>query len=612
MGSFTFHMKTFPPSIFSYITVSETEYQTNENQVMDNWTWNMRQFLTISFLFKHSKFSEASNELKTKQPFKNIVIPVLEFRYAAEDRDVKDILFETEDTGKQHLSLLIKKYWDDVFTVENNLDDFIDDAIEEKIDYGGTLIKKGIDAVPEVISLHSIAFCDQTDIMGGPIGLKFNFSPAKLKAKANLGWGDTKNGADISIDELIRKATQEKDAGTTQEGVWKNKTTGKNIEVYVVRGWMPSIYLKGEDAEKMVNMVWVGAFYHDKNGRQGVTLFKNQETEEVYKFHNPKKIFNRAVGLGGVEVLFDAQVWTNFAEIHKKELLQAASKVIPWTTDENLANRQKIRNMQNLEWVNLAEGKQIGLLPTASPNIALFTQYLQEWDQIAQSVSGVSDPLLGKQPPAGTPFRLQERVVFEGKKPHERTAGKFDKFLEEIIVDWIMPHIVKKITQGTEFLSTLSVDEMNYIMEKVPRNRAIKTQWEQVLNGQNVEDLEVLTQRERENLARNGNRQVLEILKDEFKNVKWSVKVRVSSKQKDMALFTDKLVNVLRQYLSTPQLREDPIATEMMGKILEASGMPPASLGKLFASTAPTQIPTGVAESVTKPIKEMAKREVMV
>ena len=69
---------------------------------------------------KHGKFMSASNDPKTKPPYHNIVMPILEFRYAAEDRDVKDIVFETEDPEKQHLSFLIKKYWDDVFTIENN------------------------------------------------------------------------------------------------------------------------------------------------------------------------------------------------------------------------------------------------------------------------------------------------------------------------------------------------------------------------------------------------------------------------------------------------------------------------------------------------------------
>ena len=282
----------FPATIFQYVTSEETLYQTRSIRLGDNWDWNMSQSLSLLFHLKYGKYLYDSNELRTKQPFHNIILPILEFRYAAEDRDVKDIIFETEEPEKQHLSFLIKKYWDDVFTIENNIDDFLDSAIEENVDFGGVLIKKGVGAVPEVIPLQTIAFCDQTDILGGPIGFKFNFSPAALKKKGNLGWGDKKNGADTTIDDLIFLATREKDAPNMTVTNPSNAVTGKNIEVYVVRGDLPESYLDGKgDTEKIINQVQVVGFYTDKEKKRfGVTLYKAKETESVLKFFTSKKV----------------------------------------------------------------------------------------------------------------------------------------------------------------------------------------------------------------------------------------------------------------------------------------------------------------------------------
>ena len=602
----------FPENIFSYISQEETSYRTREIQLSENWQWSMSQHLSLSFHMKFGKYLNASNDPRTKQPYQNIILPILEFRYAAEDRDVKDIIFETEEPEKQHLSFLIKKYWDDVFTIENNLDEFLDDAIEEKVDYGGCLIKKGVGAVPEVIPLQTIAFCDQTDILGGPIGFKFNFSPEALKRKAKLGWGEKNNGADITIDELITIASKEKDAANTNEAGNQNQTTGKNIEVYVVRGTLPSAYLKGHDMETLTDQVQVVGFYSDEKGRHGVTLYKSKEIESVLKFHAPKKVHGRALGWGGVEALFDPQIWANFAEIHKNNLLKAASKIIFFTDDDNYVNRNKIRDMENLEVTTINRESRYGIrqIPNTPPNFQLFDRRVQELEDHAQKLAGVTDPLLGKPPPAGTPFRLQERVVFEGKKPHERTAGKFDKFLEEIINDWVIPHIVREITKGKKFLSTLTSDQMEYILQRVPRNRAIKAQWEDVLSGRIPQDLDVLIEEEKQKLTQGGNQQVLEILKDEFKDVKMKVKVRISSKQKDMAQFTDKLVNVLRQYLTLPpEVKQDPVTIEFLSQILEASGISPASLGKFttaLAAPAP-QLP----EPATIPLRDLSKRKVI-
>src|SRR3990167_5051627 len=355
----------FPDSIFQYIVAEETSYKTREITLAENWSWNMSQHLSLSFHMKFGKYLNASNDPRTKQPYQNIILPILEFRYAAEDRDVKDIIFETEDPEKQHLSLLIKKYWDDVFTVENNLDDLIDDLIEEKVDFGGCLVKKGAGAVPEAIPLQSIAFCDQTDILSGPIGFKFNFSPKALKAKAKLGWG--KNGT--TIDELITLATKDKDVPDAQTGQ-KNFTPGKNIEVYVVRGSLPENYLDDKNSdEELVNQIQVVAFYTDKEGRQGVTLYKSKETESVLKLHIPKKIYGRGLGWGGVEALLDPQIWANFAEIHKNNLLQAASKLKYFTDDEGYANRQKVRNMENEEITTIDRESKYGIrqIPNGSP-----------------------------------------------------------------------------------------------------------------------------------------------------------------------------------------------------------------------------------------------------
>lgn len=578
----------------------------------------MQEHLSVSFHMKYGKYLHSSNDLLTKQAKQNIIMPILEFRYAAEDRDVKDILFETEEPEKQHLSFLIKKYWDDVFTVENNLDDFIDDSIEEKVDFGGCLVKKGVGAVPELIPLQTIAFCDQTDILGGPIGFKFNFSPEALKRKAKMGWGDTKNGADITIDELVTLASQEKDSADNTNVGNQNKVTGKTIEVYVVRGTLPQAYLKGHDMDTLVQQVQVVGFYHDiKNVKNGVTLFKSEENDEVLKFHSPKKVFGRALGWGGVEALFDPQIWSDFAEIHKNNLLKAAAKITFFTDDANYTNRNKVRDMENLEVTTIDSESRYGIrqIPTGSPNIQLFDRRVQELEDHAQKLAGVSDPLLGKQPPAGTPFRLQQQVVFEGKKPHERTAGKFDKFLEEILQDWVVPHMVREITGGTEFLTELSSTEMEYVMKRVPRNRAVKRQIEDVLSGVLPQPLEVLEEEEREKLMTSGEKQILKILKDEFKNVKMKVKIRVSSKQKDMALFVDKLGNVLQWFSGiTPEMRSDPTIQHIMNQIVEASGLPAASLGGLTSGTmmptqgAPGGAPATAPASAGKPLQALTQR----
>ena len=114
----------------------------------------------------------------------------------------------------------------------------------------------------------------------------------------------------------------------------------------------------------------------------------------------------------------------------------------------------------------------------------------------------------------------------------------------------------------------------------------------------------VLEEEERQKLS--GNRQILKILKDEFKNVKMKVKIRVSSKQKDMSLFVDKLGNVLQWYQSlNPELRADPAIQNIMNQILESSGLSAGSLSGL-TSGALTSAPSAPVEA-NKPLRELSR-----
>jgi hypothetical protein len=50
----------------------------------------------------------------------------MRIKYAARAIDVKDILLYVDDPAKDHLSFLLKKFYDDIFVIENNLDEMVD------------------------------------------------------------------------------------------------------------------------------------------------------------------------------------------------------------------------------------------------------------------------------------------------------------------------------------------------------------------------------------------------------------------------------------------------------------------------------------------------------
>lgn len=565
------------PSIYSYVQEEENSFQTEEIRVGDNWNWNFRNHVQLIFHLKNGVFFTGENDWM--RAFKNIMQPMLNLSYWAEDIEVKDIVFYIENKMGRVLSFLVKKYHEEVYVKENDLDTLIDEITESDLDYGGVLVQKTSGARPEVLQLQTIAFCDQTDILGGTLAFKHSFSPDKLRTMSKLGWGEERNGATISIEDLIEQAEPQKDP-VGMQNTKKNRTTSKNIEVYIVRGNMPDHYLNdNDDMEYHCNQLQIIGFYYDKEGKkQGVTLYRKKENEGNLKFFTSRKVVGRALGAGDGEALLHPQVWTNFLTIHKHKLMEAGSKVPLFTDDDTFQNRNQIRDMENLEVVNVAEGKSIQQVPTASPlNVNMLKGGIDEWFAHGQLTASAFDPMLGKEPASGTTFRGQERTVAQGRGLHDRRRGQRAKFIEEIYRDWIIPDMVRSIVGGKKFIASLNSEEMGWVSQQLADNYVARQQTEDVLNGEIPRDKEFLKQEFLENFSKSGNKHIIEILKEEFRDVEMRIGINVASKQKDLAMMSDKILSIFQSVSANPQGFQQVIRIPGMANafndILEYSGI---------------------------------------
>ena len=582
-------------NIYDYIVGQEAQF--TQPIDINGWSWNFKEHVKMSFYYKHGRLLGGNDD---NTPVKNITRPLLNLQYRTEDVDVKDIVLYVDDADSYFMSFLVKKYHDDVFVVENDLDSFFNEINESKVDYGGGLAKKMKGARPERIDMQSIAFCDQTNMLSAPLGIKHFFNPAELKDKEKDGWGNPENGATISIDDLIELSRDTK-INDKQDGI-ENKTTGNYVEIYeVIGGALPQSYLDDSNRDnEYVQQYHIAAFYRNsQGGKTGVSLFRKKDTEERLKLLMRDEVFSRALGFGGAEEVAEDQVWTNSDIIRMQDMLDAASLTILKSIGTDLKNRYPngLKDMNNLAILELNEGEDIGQIDTSPRNMALFQDSVAQWEQHAQTTASAQDPLLGKQSPSGTPFRAQERQVIEGKGLHEYRIEKFAKFIEAIYIDWIIPHIQAKITKGAKFLSSLSTEEMKYVADAIVKSKANEFIKEEILSGRVVTQEMVATfeQQVREDFLKGGNKKFVEILQGEFKKQPIRVKVNVSGKQKNLELMTDKVVNIFRQIIANPEgfrqtMQIDGMA-ENFNKILEFSGLSPAMYAGLTAPQEPQQLP---------------------
>ena len=586
------------PDIYQYVTGEETAF-IKPISVADGWDWSMHEHRRLSFLYKNSQFAD-DNDDRRLRPYKNIIRSVLNIQYRTEGFDVKDIELYVNDAKKYYKSFLIKKFHEN-WALENELDTFIDDVVESYVDYGLTVVKNVSKVRPEVVDIQTISFCDQTDFLGGPFAIKHYYGPAKLLEMEKVGWGKEENGATIDLQALIDIAEYHKKQDLEQG---ETKTPGKYVEIYEVHGMFPDEWCTGK-GDNYTQQMHIIAFYKDSNdNKTGVTLFKTQEKLR-FKILKRDKIFGRACGFGGAEELFEAQVWTNYTEIQKTEMLDAASKILYQTTDHSFKTRNNLANKKNQSVLVTDESATVGRIDNTPANISYFNESIAEWDRHARVIGSAGESLDGTSPASGTPFKLQELVTMEAKGLHHYRQGKIAVFMDEIYRDWILPYIQKEIVKDTKFLAELSADEFQYVVSSIVDNRADQWAINKFFDGEIItQDMIDFKKDElRSQFTKNGNKIFIEWLKDEFKDAPIAVKTNIAGKQKDLALLTDKMVNVLRQFISTPQIREDPQMVKLLNTILESSGMSPV----LFAGVGVPAQQQQQGQGGTEPLKELGE-----
>lgn len=570
-----------PSTIYDYITQQENSFETEEIQVGENWFWNFRSHVQLIFHLMHGVFFTGENNWL--RAFKQVMRPLIRLSIWTEDLEVKDVVFYIEETTGRVLSFLIKKYHDEVYTREHDLDTLFDDITESDIAFGGALVQKGVDR-PEVIPLQSVAFGDQTNLLGGPIGFKHYFSPSKLREMSKFGWGKESNGATTTIENLITLATQDKEAdGTLSER--KNNTPGKNIEVYIVKGDLPEAYLNDNDnVEDWYGQVQIVALYSDsENKKQGQTLYRKRESDSSLMVHISEPVYQRALGWSDGEALLHPQIWTNFSAIYKMGLVEAAGKVPLVTDDPAWTTKNKIQDMENLEVTTIEEGRTVQAIQTAfTGNFSMFESTINELYESAQLSVSAFDPLMGKEESAGTTFRGQNQLVAQGRGWHDRRRGQRAKFIEKLYRAWIIPDMKKEILKGKKFLATLSTEEMSWMADQLATNAVNARIKEIILNGKMItkEEQDTMTQLFKQDFMKKGNKHLLEILKDELEDVEIKMGVNIAGKQKNLSNLSDKVLSILQAAMTNPQFKQNLEANGMLenfNDLLEYSGMSPAN-----------------------------------
>ena len=586
--------------VFSYIMSEATSFKTTRVHLTNSKDWNFPEHVERCLAVSSGYFFQGKND--GSRPYDDIVTPVLDVSFRLEGFDVKDIVPYVDDVDKSLLSFFVKKFHPQ-WARKNQLDTLIDEIVESSIIFDLVLIKDVSSVKLEVVPLQDIAFCDQTDILSGPICIRHEYSVSDLLEYKGK-WDSDK------IDEVIimAKASKKVAMANNQEV----KTPGKYIECFELYGMFPESWLKDDgDPNVYVNQMHIVNYYTTSDGnKNGICLYKGKDKKITERFKALKidgvRSRGRACGRSIVERMFEPQVWNNYSAIKLKKMLDASVNLLQ--TDSEEYGNKKISSLSENTILKHEVGRSISRIDMGLQNVSIHDNMQIKAQNSVRMLGSASEASLGQNPTAGTPFALQNLIVQQGEGIHKYRQGKIATFFADILYpDLILHYLVKDINKGQKFSEELSLDEMKEVADRVAISESNEMIANMIMSGNVVttDQQNLMMQVVRESFKKSGSRQFFEILKNEFKDIPIKVFINIKGKQRDMLKNADSITKIIQFTIANAQaIQTVPGISKAVNELLEESGMSAIDFAQITKvaeqpAVSPMQPPQGMPPVAT-------------
>ncbi len=524
-----------------------------------------KQIRTIEF-YNNSKYLNGQlDELGREKPFFQILNAICDVENTAKDLDTKDIQITSDDANHYLESWLLSK---DIYVwmKESDFAKTLNDMRDMHTRYGSLLVKKVMKDGELTLEMPEWknTITDQVDILQGAI-VETHWMTANQIAKMT----EWKN-----VDKVMAKL--------------KNGGSSKRVPVYEIRGEFSKATFKDAEGEKYTDndeMEFSYQLYYvagnpvesgkKENFDTFVTLYSEDDTERVYKYLARKPKAGRDFGVGVMEEGEEAQVWTNDAVLKQARAMEYTTKVIGQSASKKLKGRNLLTETDDGTILETEENKPItalNLLP--SGGLQQYNALITQWyDQLQKTTSAYSAQR-GDTPPSGTPFRLQATVLQQSNNVFKSLQQEMGIFITEIIEDWVLPYLATKLNKEHILSYDFSPEELKDIDNKFTAKEANQRAIDEILAGRMVtqEQYDGWIENYDEFIKATKSQRFIAIPKDFYKNLKAKVTVNITGEQRNKAATLESLNNILITYASNPALSTDPVASQLLTKIIELSG----------------------------------------
>lgn len=539
-------------SIFSEVNTFVQGYKNRKIERVEGLEYNQYETIrTIEFYTDSKYLFGQTDELGRDKPFYNIVNYRLNTAEKATQFNLSRVTLlpdvtDGEESDPIRVRLLDKELHDWFKKTNYQASVHIQNHVRPK--YGGLMVKKiekDDDLKVETVDWRNL-ITDPVDPLRGKIVEIHYLTPDQLKDKSAV-WKNTGEAM-----ELCREKQK-----TAIGGVYKPTT--KQIKVY-------EVYARFEEDDYQLTRSFMAGIDEGKN----ILLRKDKVDALPYKFLPWGKLSGRGLGRGVVEDGFEAQVWTNDTILKQRDILEHSAKVLYLTDDDTVENNSLI-GMDTGDIIHVSEGKrfqQVNVVPSSFPQLS---SLIGQWDSQYERVSATFDAVTGANTPARTPFRTIALQSQAGNSQYVQRANEFSNFQREIIYDWVLPHLVKKINK--KHLLELDEDLQRITNEAFQNYKANQMVVEKLLNKERVTSSDYNLTKAQAASEIEGEDIYLEIPKGYFKDLRVSVDVVTDDSEVDRAAILEGLNNILISVAQNPQILTDPTLSKVYDKVIELAGI---------------------------------------
>lgn len=555
------------------------------------------QYETISTIeaYLNSKHTSGLEDaLGREKPFFNIVTATANIWMRATDIDRKDIRFKATKIKHVIPAFLANIILQDWFK-KSNFGTFLNDWGRVLARYGSAVTKfVEKDGVLHInVTPWNKLITDQIDFENNVKIFKFYLTPAQLRLNP------------IYDQEVVESILQSKQARENLNGQTID-TLSDYIELYEVQGNLPLSMITGKDKDDntYADQIHIISLNGDK---EDFTLYSGKLKKQQYHKADLIKEDSRALGIGAVEHLFQAQWMANHSIKLAKDQLELVSKVIYQTADENYAGRNALTSIENGDIFIHAPNAPLTQVNNQGHDLTSLQNFMVQWQNLAKEITSTPDAISGNTMPSGTAYRQVAILNQESHSLFELMTENKGLALEEMMREWIIPYIKTKLNTKEEIMAVLDSQQIKQIDSWYITGEANKIVNQQiidkVLNGEVVtpemqdEMTMEATQKIQSELSSLGNTRYIKpseiddkTWKEIFKDFDWEIEVEVTNEQSDKGAILESINTLLTTLAQNPNAMQDENFKRLFGKAVELSGaMSSIELGQMQAQ--PTQPP---------------------